>query len=59
MSDLPLDVYCFHCGNKFRKKSLEGYENCPDCGKGFKDLGDEAKYAVSMVMKGIIEYYKE
>ena len=58
MSKLPNDVYCFHCGFKFDKTDPEGYEACPECGKGFSDLTEEAQYAVKMVMKSMIEHFR-
>jgi len=55
--EFPRTVYCFHCGKKFIKQSAE-FENCPHCGKGFSDLTEEARYAVEMVLKGMLEQYK-
>lgn len=50
-------VYCFHCGKKFPKKegiSLTKFEVCHYCGKGFNDLGQEAQFAVKMMLKTFI-----
>ena len=58
MSKLPNTVYCFACGEKFAKSDAEGFEPCPTCGKGFSDLTEEAQYAVSMVMKSMIEHFR-
>ena len=58
MSKLPNTVYCFACGEKFEKSDPEGFEPCPKCGKGFSDLTEEAQYAVSMVMKSMIEHFR-
>ncbi len=58
MSGLPETIYCFVCGEKFKKSDPEGFEACPKCGKGFSDLSEEAQYAVQMVMKSMIEHLK-
>ena len=56
--NLPLDVYCFHCGEKFLKSGHEGFEECSHCEKGFDDLCDQAQFAVKQVMKTWIEHLK-
>ncbi|MBY9000678.1 MAG: hypothetical protein KGD64_07180 [Candidatus Heimdallarchaeota archaeon] len=58
MRGLPNTVYCFACGEKFTKSDPEGYESCPNCGKGFKDLSKETQFAVSMLMKSMIEHLR-
>ena len=58
MSKLPVDVYCFNCGGKFKKKDPLGYEECPLCGKGFNDLSKDSQFAVRMVMKTMIEHFR-
>ena len=49
------EVYCFHCGTKFEKQnqnpSMDDFENCPNCKKGFDDLSEESQFAVKMVLK--------
>jgi len=56
--ELPREVYCFACGKKFTKKNLEGFEPCPHCGKGIDDLSEEARFAVKMVMKSMLEHFR-
>jgi Zn finger protein HypA/HybF involved in hydrogenase expression len=58
MGALPNTIYCFACGEKFTKSDPEGYEACPSCGKGFNDLSEEAQFAVSMIMKSMIEHFR-
>ena len=54
-----IKVYCFHCGEKFSKPSIDKYEKCPKCGKGFEDLNEQAQYAVNQVMRAWIENTKK
>ena len=58
MSGLPEIVYCFACGEKFKKSDPNGFEPCPKCGKTLSDLSEEAQYAVKMLTKSVIEHYK-
>ncbi len=58
MADIPKDIYCFHCGEKFTKTKTEGFEECPHCEKGFDDLSEESQYAVKQLMKAWIEHCK-
>lgn len=58
MPELPNDVYCFACGEKFTKSDPEGYEPCPTCGKSLSDMSKETQYAVKMVMKSMIEHFR-
>ncbi|MHA1827260.1 MAG: hypothetical protein ACTSX6_01295 [Candidatus Heimdallarchaeaceae archaeon] len=59
MSKLPSKVYCFACGKQFEKTDPEGFEPCPHCGKGLTDLSEDAQFAVKMVMKSIIEHFRD
>ncbi|MHA1466031.1 MAG: hypothetical protein ACTSQ2_13160 [Candidatus Heimdallarchaeaceae archaeon] len=58
MGTLPNTIYCFACGEKFTKSDPEGYEAWPSCEKGFSDLSDKAQFAVSMIMKSMIEHFR-
>jgi len=54
------EVYCWHCGKKFEKRnyrdgSINDFEKCPYCNKGFNELSLEAQKAVKMTLKGIYE----
>lgn len=44
------EVFCFNCGKKFKKRYL-GFEDCPICKKGYKDLSKETQFALDMLQK--------